>query len=261
MSDLLRLAPALPGNCVRRMTTIARSLTLASILVFSYSPSWAQEHHAHHQHPGMSPSSNDPTPQELLSWKRESEGNHHLVGLAVLLSGLFILAQALITKRLAAVRYVWPACFLASGLFVLIYSDTELWPFGPKAWINGTITNPEVIQHKVFALLLLAIGLVELQRARERLNGVWAAWVFPLLAMAGSVLLLFHSHGAGMHGANHMAIHARIQAEHLSYSATGFGIGLVKGLAGVSSRWQNVFSRVWPALMVVLGILLLCYVE
>jgi hypothetical protein len=73
--------------------------------------------------------------------------------------------------------------------------------------------------------------------------------------------LLFHSHHAGMRGANHMAIHARIQAEHLSYAATGFGIGLAKGLAGVSSRWQNLVSRLWPTLMVVLGILLLCYVE
>ena len=243
------------------MTTIARVLTLALVLLFSYSPSWAQEHHAHHEHPGMSLPSNGPTPEELLSWKRESEGNHHLVGLSVALSGLFILAQGVVTKRLTAVRYVWPTCFLLSGFFVLIYSDTELWPFGPKAWINGTITNPEVIQHNVFSLLLLGVGLVELQRARERLNRVWAAWVFPLFAVSGSVLLLFHSHDAGMRGANHMAIHARIQAEHLSYAVTGFAIGLAKGLAGVSSRWQKFFSPLWPTLMVVLGILLLCYVE
>ena len=59
-------------------------------------------------------------------------------------------------------RYAWPVCFLLSGLFVLVYSDTELWPFGPKPWIQGTITNPEVIQHKIFALLLLGLGLVEM---------------------------------------------------------------------------------------------------
>jgi hypothetical protein len=90
---------------------------------------------------------------------------------------------------------------------------------------------------------------------------MWAAWVFPLLAVAGSILLLFHSHNAGMRGPNHMAVHARIQAEHYSYAVIGIGIGLTKGLAGVNSRWQSFFSRLWPSLMILLGVLLLRYVE
>lgn len=261
MNDLLQLATALTGYNTCRITTIARVLTLASVLLFSYSPSWSQMQHMHHEHPGMSTSTQGPTMEQFLSWKRESEGNHHLVGLSVVLSGLFILVQGILTKKLVALRYVWPTCFLLSGLFVLVYSDTELWPFGPKPWIDGTITNPEVIQHKIFALLLLGVGLIELQRARERLNSVWAAWVFPSLAVAGSILLLFHSHSAGMLGPNHMAVHARIQAEHFSYAVIGVGIGLTKGLAGINSRWQSFFARLWPTLMVVLGVLLLRYVE
>ena len=177
------------------------------------------------------------------------------------LAGAFILAQDTLKKRFAAVSYAWPVSFLISGLFVLVYSDTELWPFGPKPWIQGTITNPEVIQHKIFAVLLLGLGLVEMQRARERLKAAWAAWVFPVLAVAGSVLLLFHSHNAGMRGENHMAIMARIQAEHLSYAATGFGIGLTKGLAEVRTRWRTVFAKLWPTLMIVLGVLLMFYTE
>jgi len=261
MNDLLQFAPDLAGYNTCRITTIARVLTLAFVLLFSYSPTWSQMQHMHHEHSGMSTSTQEPTLEQFLSWKRESEGNHHLVGLSVVLSGLFILIQGILTKKLVALRYVWPTCFLLSGLFVLVYSDTELWPFGPKPWIDGTITNPEVIQHKVFALLLLGVGLVELQRARERLNSMWAAWVFPLLAVAGSILLLFHSHNAGMRGPNHMAVHARIQAEHYSYAVIGIGIGLTKGLAGVNSRWQSFFSRLWPSLMVLLGVLLLRYVE
>ena len=142
-----------------------------------------------------------------------------------------------------------------------MYSDTELWPFGPKPWIQGTITNPEVIQHKTFAVLLLGLGLVEMGRARDCLKAIWAAWVFPVLAVAGSVLLLFHSHHAGMRGTNHMAIMARIHAEHLSYAATGFGIGLTKGLAEVSTKWQTIFAKLWPTLMIVLGVLLMFYTE
>jgi putative copper resistance protein D len=160
-----------------------------------------------------------PTPALFLKWNIESEGNHHLIGLFVALGGVFLLAQDVCKKRLSAVRYAWPVCFLLSGLFVLVYSDTELWPFGPKPWIQGTITNPEVIQHKIFAVLLLGLGLVEMESARERLKAGWAAWFFPVLAVAGSVLLLFHLHHTGMRGENHLTIMARIQAEHRSYVA------------------------------------------
>lgn len=206
-------------------------------------------------------SADEPTDGVLLSWKRESEGNHHLVGLLVGLSGVFILAQGILTKKFPGLAYAWPACFLVSGLFVLVYSDTELWPFGYKPWIQGTITNPEVIQHKLFAVLLLGVGIIEAVRVRRSLKSIWLGLVFPVFAVAGSVLLLFHSHSTGMRGPNHMAIMARIQAEHLSYSVTGMCIGFTKGLAEIAPRWQIVFARIWPILMVVLGVLLMRYVE
>jgi putative copper resistance protein D len=251
------------------------------LLVFAHPLTWAQQdshdghagmdmpaesqQHSHDEHAGMSmPMSmpkDQPTEAMLLAWKRESEGNHHLIGFFLVLSGLFILAQGTVGKRYPALAYVWPSCFLLSGLFVLVYSDTELWPFGPKPWIQGTITNPEVIQHKIFAVLLLGVGLLELGRVRGSLRAVWVAWVFPVLAVFGSLLLLFHSHHSGMRGPNHMAVMARIQAEHLSYAVTGFAIGLVKGLSEVSTRWQIVFARLWPMLMVVLGVLLMFYAE
>jgi copper resistance protein D len=240
--------------------SVARIIILACLMLFAVSPTWSQEH-SHHQHEGMSMSADVPTESMLLSWKRESEGNHHLIGLLVGLSGIFILAQGILTKRFPSLAYAWPACFFLSGLFVLVYSDTELWPFGPKPWIQGTITNPEVIQHKLFAVLLLAVGLIETLRVRKSLKSVWLGLVFPVLALAGSVLLLFHSHSTGMRGPNHMAIMARIEAEHLSYSVTGMGIGFAKGLAEIATKWQMVFARLWPILMVVLGVLLMNYVE
>ena len=239
--------------------TIIFSLTL--LVPFVAVLTWSQDNHSQDEHAGMSMSTEEPPQAELLAWKRESEGNHHLIGFFLVLAGVFILVQDTLKKRFRGVSYAWPVSFLISGLFVLVYSDTELWPFGPKPWIYGTITNPEVIQHKIFAVLLLGLGLVEMQRARERLKATWAAWVFPVLAAAGSVLLLFHSHSAGMHVENHMAIMARIQAEHLSYAATGFGIGLSKGLAEIRTKWQTVFAKLWPTLLIVLGVLLMLYTE
>jgi copper resistance protein D len=213
-------------------------------------------------HPTMTATVMDPSPSqaEMQSWQRESERNHHLSGLFLILAGLFILAPNG-WRRFALVRYILPICFLASGVFLLVYSDTELWPFGPKAWIAGTVTNLEVLQHKIFALLLLGLGFIELQRARGKLTAAWAAWVFPVVAMAGSLLLLFHKHHPGMHQPNHMAVMARVQSEHLGFAVTGFGIGLSKGLAEVPTRWQTICEKLWPLLMILLGILLMFYTE
>ncbi len=243
-----------------KTSLVAKIIVLGYLMLFVVSLAWSQQP-SHHQHSGMSMSAQEPTESMLLSWKRESEGNHHLVGLLVGLSGLFILAQGILTRKFPSLAYAWPACFFLSGLFVLVYSDTELWPFGPKPWIQGTITNPEVIQHKLFAILLLGVGLIETVRVRRSLKAVWLRLVFPVLAIAGSVLLLFHSHSTGMRGPNHMAVMARIQAEHLSYSVTGMCIGFVKGLAEIATRWQIAFARTWPILLVVLGVLLMRYVE
>ncbi len=77
-----------------------------------------------------------------------------------------------------------------------------------------------------------------------------------MLAAFGSVLLLFHEHHTGMHGAEHMSTMARIQSKHLSFAVTGFGVGAFRGLSEVPTRWQVVLARLWPLLIIVLGVLL-----
>jgi hypothetical protein len=220
-------------------------LTLLITLPYS-----TRAQHFPHDHAGMAMPMDAPTDAamqaKLLSDKHESEFNHHLAGFFVVLAGLFVLVESWLSARAPTIRYVWPVCFLLSGIFVLIFSDTELWPFGPKPWLQGVVTNPEVIQHKTFAALLLALGLIELARAHHLKTALWAAWVFPVTAIAGSILLLFHSHDAGMRGPDHMVTMARIQTQHLSYSLTGLGIGVTKGLAEVRTRWQPVFTRYAP---------------
>jgi putative copper resistance protein D len=198
---------------------------------------------------------------KLLADKKESEFNHHLAGLFVILSGVFILAQGTLSQRWSYLRFAWPSCFLLSGLFLLIFSDTELWPFGIQSWWYGLTRNPEDLQHKTFAVILLALGIFEVQRVRGVLKSAWAKWVFPILACCGSVLLLFHEHHSGMHGASHMTTMARIKAEHFNFAATGFGIGVFRGVSEIPTRWQVMFARLWPLLMIVLGGLLVLYHE
>jgi len=217
----------------------------------------------------MSPEPTDPAllakiQAKNLADKRESEFNHHLAGALVILAALFILAGAFLRPRFPFLRFVWPLCFLGAGIFLLAFSDTELWPFGSHSWWWGLTQNREDLQHKTFAVILLGLAYIEIQRARGVLGAVWSAWAFPVLAFFGSCLLFFHQHHSNMGGgdhAAHMAIMQHIQSEHLSFSIAGFAIGLSKGLSEVRSRAQVFFANLFPVSLIALGILLVLYTE
>jgi hypothetical protein len=226
----------------------------------------ASPHEGHGTHPGMSmpmdPEAVGPESQaKLLADMKESEFNHHLAGVFVALGAMFMLFHERLTKRSHALLYMWPACFLLCGLFVLVWSDSQLWPFGHRPWLDEMAHNSEVFQHKTFAALLLALGLIEWQRVRGALTAAWSGWVFPALAIGGSVLLLFHPHAGGMHGPDHLERMARIQSEHLTFSIAGIGVALTRSLSEVETNWRKLFNRIWPVLMMVLGILLTLYRE
>ena len=251
-----------------RLSTIGALLAL--LIVLSLSPASAHDHSMHADHAGheaMSMATDEQTLMDasrqakLLADKKDSEFNHHLAGFFLILAGVFLLAQGSLAKRWSFLRFAWPSCFLLSGLFLLVFSDMELWPFGPQSWWYGLTHNREDLQHKAFAVILLALGILELQRARGVLKSAWAAWMFPVLAFCGSAMLLFHQHHSGMDGSQHMTVMARIQAQHLSFAATGFAIGVVKALSELPTRWQMIFARLWSLLTIVLGVLLMLYTE
>jgi putative copper resistance protein D len=224
----------------------------------------AQDHsmrEGHQSHAAAGTAGDSKNPAKLLADKRESEFNHHLAGFFVVLGGLFMLAQGALTHRWQATKYVWPSTFLLSGLFVLVWSDTELWPFGNRQWLEALQNNREVLQHKTFSALLLGLGCVEWLRARGKLNAAWSRMVFPVLAVGGSILLLFHQHEAGMHGPDHMGVMARIQSQHLQYAVVGIGLGIAKALAEMKVRRQTLLATLWPLLMAGLGTLLMSYRE
>jgi copper resistance protein D len=246
--------------------TMIKPVVLSLIAFFLSAPLRAEDAPMH-DHAGMSMSmpangSFDSVVQaQVLANKTESEFNHHLAGLLVIFAGLLILGQAELRERWPVVRHVWPLCFVVSGVFVLIFSDTELWPFGPQSWYFGLTHHPEVVQHKIFGLLLLLVGLIELRRTRGDLRSTWSAWAFPVVAVTGSIMLFFHDHHASMAVPNHMQMMHRIQSQHVSFALTGFGIALSKGLAESQHTWRSFFERLFPTLLIVLGALLLVYTE
>jgi copper resistance protein D len=193
--------------------------------------------------------------------KRESEFNHHLAGFLVMVAGIFLLTQDRLATRWPGVRYVWPSCFLLAGVYLALFSDTEIWPIGHETLWFAIRDNPEDLQHKLFALILLFLGAVELQRARGKLKSLWSGWAFPVAGMAGAIMLLFHHHSGGMHGAHHMEVMEHIKTEHRGFAGVGAGVALSKGISEVRGSWQDVLKKVWPSLMIVLGILLMLYTE
>ncbi|HKW62212.1 MAG TPA: hypothetical protein VJN89_06675 [Candidatus Acidoferrum sp.] len=238
----------------------------ALVLVFLCTTlTWSQENDMGNM-PGMNMNApgaieNHAQVAKHLADKRESEFNHRLAGFFIIVAGIFILWESYLAKRWSLVRYVWPMCFITAGFFLLIFSDTEIWPFGPQTPWHALTHNTEDLQHKIFSLILLAIGYVELQRARGKVRSPWATWVFPVAGVTGAIMLLFHVHGGDMHAQRAMETMENIQKQHRWFAATGFGVALTNGLAGTPQKWQQFFKKLWPLLLITLGVLLILYTE
>lgn len=125
--------------------------------------------------------------------KGPSEFNHHMAGYALIAVGSLVIVSQ-VFPRFGALRFVWPALFLTAGVFLAAWSDAEIWPRGNLVWGWLLHHDPEARQHKIFAILLMAIGLLEFLRARASLPTRWRIWAFPVLALAGAGLLLAHDH-------------------------------------------------------------------
>jgi len=128
--------------------------------------------------------------------KAPSELNHHIAGWALMGVGWIVLVS-FVYPTLKALRYFWPALFLLMGVFLALWSDAEMWPRGNLNWGWLLHHDHEAGQHKIYALLLIAIGIVEYLRARGSLNRFWRAWAFSALAIVGALSLLMHDHSAG----------------------------------------------------------------
>jgi copper resistance protein D len=191
------------------------------------------------------------TPAEK-SW---SEYNHHWAGLIVLAIGLLaFLAQ---TKLFPWARN-WPLLFLGLSLFLFLRSDPETWPLGPNGfWV--TLQDPEVLLHRIFALLVIGLAIFEWRVQTGRVATEGARLIFPALVAVASALLLTHSHSLGN-------IKEEVLAE-LSHAPLAV-LGVVAGW----SRWLELrlpaenkvrdrMAWLWPTCLVLIGLLLLNYRE
>jgi hypothetical protein len=188
-----------------------------------------------------------------------SELNHHLAGLFVLLIGFSEMAHAMRAKSLEWARMLLPTALLGAATFLLIWSDHEAWPIGSMSFAETFFGNDhEIIQHKTYGLLALAVGFIELYRRLGR--AIHVGWLapLPLFAMIGGLMLFTHSHGAHP-SAEKIAMHHAVMGT-LAVSA---------GSSRLASAWREFFmgwsrtrwETIWAGLILLIGLQLLFYSE
>jgi putative copper resistance protein D len=182
-----------------------------------------------------------------------SEFNHHWAGIFVLVMGLLALVHA--TGRARWARH-WPLVFLGLAGFLLVRNDPGAWPLGPLGFWES-MRYPEVLQHRIFVLLVIAFGIFEWLVRTDRVRVHGAALVFPLLCAVGGGLLLTHSH-AGLN----------LKQEYL-IEITHVPLGVLAMITGWS-RWLELrlpapsgrlAGRIWPVAFTLIGVSLILYRE
>lgn len=184
-----------------------------------------------------------------IAW---SEYNHHWAGLMVLLVGLAALLDA---SGLVPLARHWPLVFLGLAGFLLVRSDPEAWPLGDISLLDS-LRDPEVVQHKLAALLVVGFALSEwavrlgLRRGRTR-------FVFPLAMVAGGVLLLAHTHAI-----SNVKEALLVELSHLPLAVLAVLAGCARW---TELRGPDTLARLgrwaWPGCLAGIGLLLLLYRE
>jgi copper resistance protein D len=184
--------------------------------------------------------------------KVQSNFNHNTAGAFVLLSAVGALLYAAGAKP---ARH-WPLVLVLLGVFVLVIAEPTVWPLGNEPFW-ATLRAPEVLVHRLAAVLVMGLGLFEWRVRAGGLANTGARYVFPLLSLAGGALMLTHSH----------SVFATKWAFLIEVSHNALGILAV--LAG-ASRWLelrlpgregSLAGAVWPSCFALTGLVLLFYRE
>ena len=188
-----------------------------------------------------------------------SEYNHHWSGVVVLAAGLFALLSRLPSKHGLSFRWArnWPLVFAGLAVFILLRADPECWPLGPRPFW-ASFTAPDVLQHRLYSLLILAFAAFEWGIQTGRMHSRWAARVFPLLCAAGGALLLTHNHTIGNVKEELLAEMSHTPIALLGATA-GWSRWLELRLPG--ERESRFASYIWPVCLMLVGLVLLNYRE
>ena len=184
-----------------------------------------------------------------------SEYNHHWAGIVVLAMGLLALvAQA---GQVSWARH-WPLAFFGLSAFLFLRSDPETWPLGPVGFW-ATLADPEVLLHRFFAVLVIALAVFEWRVQTGRVASSRARLVFPVLVAVSGALLLTHSHSLG-----NLKEEVLAELSHIPLAILAVTLGWSRWLElrlPAENQTRNAMARLWPLCLVLIGVVLLNYRE
>lgn len=198
-------------------------------------------------------SSLDPYAQPRMLDRIQSDFNHNIAGILVILVGLgALLHQCIKTKW---TRH-WPLLFLPLALFLLIIGEPTGWPLGTEPFWK-TLISPEVFQHRLATMIVVVLGLMEWRVQAGPLSATRWRYGFPILSFIGGALLLTHTHSV-------FAIKRTFLIE-ATHNAIGV-LAVMLGAAGwmemrLPGREGRIAGIIWPICLTLVGVVLLFYRE
>lgn len=182
-----------------------------------------------------------------------SNYNHHWAGLVVLVMG--ILAVLSRFKSMTWARH-WPLAFLGLAAFLFLRADPENWPLGASGFWES-FSSAEVMQHRLFIVLILLFAAFEWGVQTGRLNSARAKLVFPLICAAGGAMLFTHTHSL-----TNVRKELLAELSHLPLALLAIMAGWSRWLElRLPGRGRALAGRLWPVCFTLIGVVLLLYRE
>lgn len=186
--------------------------------------------------------------------------NHTLAGAIVLILAFSAMLMYAKPQQFSFLKYVWPISLILLGLHLAVYSDPEYWPSGYIGFAE-TMQHGEARQHKVYALLLVVLGGIELSRAIGWLRNEKWKYAFSVLAGFGALYLLVHEHtGEHLHHGDGVS-HAAVLYQHIGYVVVGVAAVIARVLHDIGRLRGQWAPYIWPSLLMVIGFALIFYRE
>jgi putative copper resistance protein D len=120
-----------------------------------------------------------------------------------------------------------------------------------------SLRDPEIAQHRLLTLLILAFGLFEWRVRLGRIKAAWAPYVFPVSTATAAAFLLTHSHAL-----TNLKEETLIEITHTPLALVGVAAGWSRWLElRTDGEAKKIAGFVWPVAFILAGLMLVFYRE